>query len=144
MVAEEGGEAIFYWKDWERRLRRVFDREKVQGRLETPEQRAAAIRAELVDAKGKIEQRTGREVIHLCYPWHTAGPTARRLAREIGYRTAFRGKVSGAPVTRPGDDPHAIARISEDYLELLPGRGRLTLSTILSRKWSRRLKGGPR
>jgi len=141
MVAEEGGEAFFYWKDWERRLRRVFDGEKVQGRLETPEQRAAAIRAELLDAKRKIEERTGHEVIHLCYPWHAAGPTARRLARAIGYRTAFGGKVSGAPVTRPGDDPHAIARISEDYLELLPGRGRLTLSTILSRKWSRRLKG---
>ena len=121
--------------------RRVFELERVQGRLETPEERAAAMRAELADAKRRIEERTGREVIHLCYPWHAAGPTARRLAREVGYRTAFGGKVKGSPVTRPGEDPHAIARIGEDYLELLPGRGRLTLSAILSRKWSRRLKG---
>ena len=141
MVAEEGGEGFFYWKDWERRLRRVFELERVQGRLETPEERAAAIRAELLEAKREIEARTGREVVHLCYPWHAAGPTARRLAREVGYRTAFGGKVEGSAVTRPGEDPHAIARIGEDYLELLPGRGRLTLSAILSRKWSRRLKG---
>ena len=50
-------------------------------------------------------------------------PTARRLAREAGYRTAFCGKVPGTPITLAGGDPTAIARIGEDYLELLPGRG---------------------
>ena len=75
-----------------------------------------------------IEARTGRPVVHLCYPWHVSGPTARRLAREAGYRTAFWGKVPGTPLTLPGGDPQAIARIGEDYVELLPGRGRLPLS----------------
>jgi peptidoglycan/xylan/chitin deacetylase (PgdA/CDA1 family) len=140
-VAEGGGERFFDRKDWERELRALFQRSRVHGRLETPAERAAAIRAELLEAKLRIEERTGREVTHLCYPWHASGPTARRLAREVGYRTAFSGKVRGIPLTRTGGDPYAIARIGEDYVELLPGRGRLTLSTILYRKWSRRVHG---
>lgn len=140
-VVEGGGERFFRRRDWERRLRRIFGRPRVQGRLETPEEREAVLRTELLEAKRKIEERTGREVVHLCYPWHASGPTARRLAREIGYRTAFCGKMPEAPITRTGGDPHAIARIGEDYVELLPGRGRITLSAVLYRKWSRRVKG---
>ena len=78
------------------------------------------------DAKRVIEERTNRPVLHLCYPWHAAGPTAHRLARDTGYRTAFMGKVPGTPITLTGGDPMRIARIGEDYVELLPGRGRAT------------------
>jgi peptidoglycan/xylan/chitin deacetylase (PgdA/CDA1 family) len=109
--------------------------------MESPEDRTVAIRRELEEAKSLIEERTGRPAIHLCYPWHVSGPTARRLAREVGYRTSFCGKVPGVPITLPGGDPHAIARISEDYVELLPGHGRANLSRILGQKLSRRLGG---
>lgn len=140
-VAENGGEAFFSRKGWEQTLRRLLRRREIGGRLETPDEREAAIRTELAESKRLIEERTGKPVHHLCYPWHTAGPTAQRLAREAGYRTAFCGKVGGVPLTRPGGDPHAVARIGEDYLELLPGRGREDLKTVLYRKWSRRVKG---
>jgi len=46
------------------------------------------------------------------------------------------------PITKPGGDPLAIARIGEDYVELLPGRGRDSLVDVLRRKWSRRMRGG--
>jgi peptidoglycan/xylan/chitin deacetylase (PgdA/CDA1 family) len=137
-VAEEG-EGFFYRRGWERELRRLASRSRIQGHFETPAQREAAIRRELAESKRLIEERTGRPVYHLCYPWHVAGPTARRLAREAGYRTAFCGKIPGVPITLFGGDPHAIARIGEDYVELLPGRGRANLSTILGNKLSRRL-----
>jgi peptidoglycan/xylan/chitin deacetylase (PgdA/CDA1 family) len=91
-----------------------------------------------VDARRIIEEHVGRPVVHLCYPWHTAGATARRLAAEAGYETAFCGKVDGVPVTLPGGDPRAIARVGEDYVELLPGAGRVTLAEVLRRKWARR------
>jgi hypothetical protein len=65
-----------------------------------------------------------------------------RLAREAGYRAAFCGKVPGVVVTRTGGDPHRIARIGEDYLELLPGKNRASLSAVLRRKWARR-RGAP-
>jgi peptidoglycan/xylan/chitin deacetylase (PgdA/CDA1 family) len=142
-VASAGDDGFFYNDGWERRLRRLVDGRSVRGRYETAPEREAAIRDELVLSRRLIEERTNRPVTHLCYPWHVAGPTARRLAPESGYRTAFCGKVPGVPITRPGGDPHAVARIGEDYVELLPGRGRADLSTILRRKWNRRLEGPP-
>lgn len=140
-VAAEGGEDFFHRKGWEGRLRRLLDRQPVTGRREGPAEREAAILGELKESKRHIEERTGRPVIHLAYPWHTGGPTARRLTRDAGYRTAFCGKVPGIPITRPGGDLQQIARIGEDYVELLPGRGRIDLATLLYRKWRRRLKG---
>jgi len=137
-VAEEG-EGFFYRKDWERQLRRLLARIPLRGTSESPAERDLAIRRELSEAKVLIEAHTGRPVHHLCYPWHTSGPTAQRIARDVGYRTAFCGKVPGVPITLPGGDPHAIARVGEDYLERLPGRGRADLTAILRLKWSRRL-----
>ena len=68
--------------------------------------------------------------MHLCYPWHVAGAIARRLAEETGYETAFCGKVRGVPLTRPGGDLRQIARLGEDYVELLPGKGRASLTAL--------------
>jgi peptidoglycan/xylan/chitin deacetylase (PgdA/CDA1 family) len=137
-VAEAGGEGFFLKADWAARLRRAFGRARLSGRVETAEERTLAIRRELAESRRAIEERTGRPVVHLCYPWHAAGPTARRLAAEVGYQTGFCGKVSGVPITRSGGDPGAIARLGEDYVELLPGRGRATLAEVLRRKWARR------
>ena len=139
-VAAEG-EAFFARPDWRPRLRRLVDRRSVPGRWETPAERERALRHDLAESRRAIEERTGQPVLHLCYPWHAAGPTARRLAREAGYRTAFLGKVPGTPITLPGGDPMSIARIGEDYVELLPGRGRADLSEVLRRKWRRRAHG---
>ena len=113
----------------------------ISGRTESPQERETAIRFELAEARRVLEERTGRPVVHLCYPWHASGPIARRLAREAGYRTAFCGKVPGAVITRAGGDLERIARIGEDYVELLPGRGRDRLASVLARKWSRRFRG---
>jgi len=139
-VAAEG-EAFFARRDWQTRLRRLVARRPIAGRFEGAADRESALRRELADARRLIEERTNQPVVHLCYPWHAAGPTARRLARETGHRTAFVGKVPGTPITVPGDDPMAVARLGEDYVELLPGRGRADLSQILRRKWRRRLRG---
>jgi len=141
-VAEAGGEAFFLRTDWERRLKAAFARARVRGTAESPTERTGAIRHELAESRRLIEERTGRPVVHLCYPWHAAGPTARRLAVEVGYQTAFCGKVPGVPMTRAGGDLRAIARLGEDYVELVPGRGRSTLADILGRKWRRRF-GSP-
>jgi peptidoglycan/xylan/chitin deacetylase (PgdA/CDA1 family) len=140
-VAAEG-EEFFQRKGWQPRLRRIAGRQRLRGRYETAQEQEAAIGRELREARRLIEERTGRPVVHLCYPWHAWGPTARRLAREAGYRTAFCGKVPGVPITLAGGDPLTIARIGEDYVELLPGRGRAELTAILRRKWKRRARGG--
>jgi len=137
-VAAGGGEAFFARPDWEAKLRRIAARRHVSGRFESPLERELAIRRELEESKRQIEEHTGRPVRHLCYPWHASGPTARRLASELGYKTAFCGKVPGVPVTPVGGDLLAIARLGEDYVELLPGRGRKSLAGVLRHKWQRR------
>jgi peptidoglycan/xylan/chitin deacetylase (PgdA/CDA1 family) len=139
-VAEGGGDAFFAREDWPEVLRATV-RRRVAGRWETAAEKEAAIRRELVESKRVIEERTGKPVIHLCHPWHVAGPTARRVMREVGYRTAFAGKVPGVPITMAGGDPYGIARIGEDYVELLPGEGRAALADVLRRKWRRRMGG---
>lgn len=142
IVAAHGGAAFFERRGWERDLERAVAGRSWGGHFESAVERDAAIRRELEDARHLIERHTGRPVLHLCYPWHTAGATARRLAREAGYHSAFCGKVKGVPITPPGGDPHRIARIGEDYVELLPGKGRADLASVLKRKWSRRMSGG--
>ncbi len=137
-VRNGGGEAFFKKPDWDARLRRLVDGRTITGRSETPEERERAIRSELLESKRMLEERLGRPILHLCYPWHDAGPTTRRVAREVGYRCGFGGKVPGVPIARPGTDPLNVPRVGEDYLELLPGRGRSRLSAVLYQKWSRR------
>jgi peptidoglycan/xylan/chitin deacetylase (PgdA/CDA1 family) len=130
------------WRFYEdETIRMALPRGPIRGRLETAAEREAAMRRELLEAKRQIEERTGRPVTHLCYPWHAFGPTARRLAAEVGYRTAFCGKVAGVPVTRPGGDLLTIARVGDDYVEMLPGRGRKSLLDVVRHKWRRRFGG---
>ena len=140
VVAEAGGEAFFAREDWPEVLRKTV-RRRVPGRWETAAERESALRRELAESKRAIEERTNQPVIHLCHPWHVAGPTALRLMREVGYRTAFAGKVRGVPMTPAGGNPFCIARIGEDYVETLPGEGRVALRDILRRKWRRRFGG---
>jgi len=142
-VGAEGGEAFFARAGWEKRLWRMLAGCAIDGRFETPDERETALRREFQLGRDLIQERTGRRVTHLCYPWHTAGPTARRLAEEAGYRTAFCGKLRGVPITPVNGDPLAVARIGEDYVERLPGRGRASLASVLREKWRRRLAALP-
>jgi peptidoglycan/xylan/chitin deacetylase (PgdA/CDA1 family) len=138
LVAGEGGGRFFERPDWERRLQRVVAGRRVSGRVETAGEREAAVTRELSESRRLIEERLGRRAPDLCYPWHVAGKLARRLAREAGYRSAYCGKVAGVPITPAGGDPQQIARIGEDYVELLPGRGRGRLADVLRAKLRRR------
>jgi peptidoglycan/xylan/chitin deacetylase (PgdA/CDA1 family) len=141
LVADAGGERFFERADWRSRLAGAFAGTRVEGRVETADEQEAHLRRELVEARRLIEQHTGRPAVHLCYPWHVSGALARRLASEAGYESAFCGKVEGVPITRPGGDLQRIARLGEDWLELLPGEGRASLTQVLRRKWGRRFLG---
>jgi peptidoglycan/xylan/chitin deacetylase (PgdA/CDA1 family) len=140
-VAAAGGAAFFARRDWARRLRQLLP-SRVAGRVESPDDRERALRGELADARTAIEARTRRPSRLLCYPWHAWGPLSRRLAAEAGYVAAFCGKVEGTPITRAGGDLMAVARVGDDYVETLPGRGRRGVATVLARKWRRRFGGG--
>jgi len=142
-VADAGGAAFFERPDCLRRLRGLVEGVPIRGDYETLAEHEAALARELSESKALIESHTGRAVEHLCYPWHVSGSAARRLARRLGYRTAFWGKVHGTPLTLPGGDPLAIARIGEDYVETLPGKGRQSVLSVLRLKWARRFSRRP-
>ena len=138
-LAAEAGDALFRSPAGQRELRRRFGRRPIPGRIETREEHRAAVRRELALARTVIAKRLGRETQQLCFPWHAFGPTARNLASETGYRLAFCGKIGDMPISLSGSDPMAIARVGEDYVELLPGKGRDSLGAVLARKWKRRM-----
>jgi hypothetical protein len=137
-VAERGGARFFEQRRWDKALQHLVAGQALTGRHESAAERERAQREELAGARRMLEERLGKPALDLCYPWHVAGPSAQRLAREAGYRTAWCGKVHGAPITPVGGDPLQIARIGEDYVELLPGRGRGRLAEVLKAKFGRR------
>ena len=93
----------------------------------------------------RIEERLGAPVRHLCYPDYDGTAESMAMARETGYVSNFWGLVQGRGVNRPGDDPFHVARLLDDYIFRLPGRGRRSLASILAAKWrangARRLRG---
>lgn len=139
-VAAAAEPGFFDRADWSAELRALLP-SRIGGRYETPAQREAALTGELAEARAAIAARTGRESRLLCYPWHAWGPTTRRLAAATGHAAAFCGKVKGTPLTLAGGDLMSIARVGDDYVELLPGRGRRSLTSVLAAKWRRRAKG---
>lgn len=93
--------------------------------------------AELVRSKRTIEERIGREVASLAYPYGSpdaVGDWTRRLAREAGYRAAFAFRIG---VNRPGrSDPFDLARINVGHADT-PAmvRGRVALLTATGRSF---------
>jgi peptidoglycan/xylan/chitin deacetylase (PgdA/CDA1 family) len=142
LAAAGGGPGFFEDPAWERLLRDAFAGESpLGGGWEDEARRELELRRELAEARRLVESRTGRPVRHLCYPWHASSPDAERWALEEGYETAYAGKVAAGPITLPGGDLRAIARVSEDFLETLPGVGRVPLAAVLRRKLLRRFGG---
>jgi peptidoglycan/xylan/chitin deacetylase (PgdA/CDA1 family) len=139
-LAADAGETLFSSPAGLRALWQCFGNVRLTGRWETREEHQEAIRRELALARTAIAERLGRDTRQLCLPWHAYGATARRLATAVGYRLAFCGRIGAMPISLAGSDPMAIARVGEDYVELLPGQGRGSLSAVLTRKWKRRLR----
>ncbi|HMO04858.1 MAG TPA: polysaccharide deacetylase family protein [Kiritimatiellia bacterium] len=142
-VARQGGAAFFHKDGWRAELESVWRTAKgaqPAGGFETAEEQRVAILDSLIRSRSMLEGQLQREVRHLAYPWAMGGTLARRLSEEAGYRTNFHGPITGTPLNRPGTDPYRIARIKDDFIERLPGRGRRALWSILAEKAVRRLR----
>lgn len=141
-VDENGGAEFFNNRDWRRRLcqfyRSVPSRQDSAKRWETPEEQRTAIRRELTESRRVLEERTGCRVLDFAYPWAAGSDLAVELSREAGYRTNFWGPLPRVRINMPGQDPWHVARIKEDYIFRLPGKGRKTFREILQFKIRRR------
>ena len=111
----------------------------IDQRYETEAELREAMRFDLGEARRLILENTGVESTAICYPWHAFSDAAARIAAEVGYVAGFAGKAKAAPaISRAGSDRFAIARVGEDYVERLPGRGRRSLLSVLREKLRRR------
>ncbi|WP_375461183.1 polysaccharide deacetylase family protein [uncultured Enterovirga sp.] len=99
----------------------------------------ATARREIVESRGIIAERLGREIRHLAYPVGnpgSAGPREFRLAREAGYGTAV--------TTRPGhlfpahaDHLAALPRVSVNGLYQSEAAVRALMSGVPFLLWNR-------
>jgi peptidoglycan/xylan/chitin deacetylase (PgdA/CDA1 family) len=95
----------------------------------------------LYTSKRTLEERLGKPVTHLCYPFGIWSQLSDEMGKKAGYLSAFCAYIPHRPINKPGNDPYKIVRLKDDYIFRLPGRGRKSLSEIFILKMKRRLKG---
>jgi len=102
-----------------------------------------ACERELRDSRALIEDRLGREVRHLAYPFGDYDARVRDIAGRVGYRSACTVRIG---LSGPDDDPLALSRVPvTGYDSLLDFvcrlRTALTWREAL-RAWARRSGAG--
>jgi Polysaccharide deacetylase len=147
-VRRTGGRAFFESSGWRRELEQLArawrEDHDDRGGFDNDDAVAHELTKGLRRARLLIEQRLpGTEVRHLCYPYTIGSDAAIRASREAGYLTNFWGVLPDRRSNRPGDDPYHCPRLKGDYLQRLPGRGRVTLAGIMVRKIGRRVLAKP-
>lgn len=95
----------------------------VEGRMETEEQRRAAIHRDLWLCKETLEERLGRPSRVLCFPWGIAGEVAEREAGVLGFRAAFADRLWGKRYLYRKADPFRLMRLKHQWLTRLPTTG---------------------
>jgi hypothetical protein len=144
-VVEAHGPGFFDRPDWRSRLRGVVRKHTIRPlelSVESEAERISAIWMELFDSRRLIEERLpGKEVRHICFPWHVVGRTALGMAKEAGYELCWMGKVDGRFDSRIPRETLA-ARIGGDFFFRLPGEGRVSLGRTLFGKAIRRARHG--
>jgi peptidoglycan/xylan/chitin deacetylase (PgdA/CDA1 family) len=109
------------------------------GKTESTREQLESIEAELVRSKEAIEANLrGKAVRHFAYPWSDDGDLTRELLPRCGYAASYVGLYGQDPVAAGSFDPYRLKRLSGEFLECLPGKGRKSLRRILLEKASRR------
>ena len=137
-VRENGGAMFFNRSDWRKSLRSLavdFERRNgTKARLQTDEERYDDIYRDLLQSKTMIEDKIGKRIAHLCYPWYRGCDISIRASKDAGYASNHWGLFVRRTVNRIGDDPYRVTRLSDDYLFLLPGKGRRNLRHVLTER----------
>lgn len=142
-VAAEGGDAYFRQANWRKKLKSFYDsltRSNVKTGYESKNAQYAGMLTDLVMSRKELENRLGKRVTHLCYPWGAGSPLAVRLSRSAGYTSNLWVSLPGQHANRPGTSPFSIQRVKDDYLLRLPGKGRVPLADIFRLKLYRRAR----
>lgn len=138
-----GSENFFKKPSWRSELtKRYFRtaRKQTEIRYESDQDRQKAILTDLVDARQTLEEKLGRTVRHLCYPWGSGSELAVSLSRKAGYWSNFWVVHKDRNINRPGDYPFYVPRLKDDYILRLPGERRKSLAEVFLIKLCRRAR----
>jgi glycosyltransferase involved in cell wall biosynthesis/peptidoglycan/xylan/chitin deacetylase (PgdA/CDA1 family) len=85
-----------------------------------------------------IETRLpGARVTQLAFPMYIGTAEAVATARKLGFTVCHWGLLSGRPLNRPGDSPFYISRMSDEFLQRLPGEGRIGVLALIRERLHR-------
>jgi peptidoglycan/xylan/chitin deacetylase (PgdA/CDA1 family) len=140
-VRDHGGADFFRHSDWQQQLRRVYDdvtesRDGRTGEQMTDADFRALVASEFEECRARFRTQLGYDPGYLAYPWMLGSPYSLQLARDFGMSAAFGvaldyGKAKSRSLPLP-----VFGRLKADWLPLLPGLGRSSLSSMLTRKIS--------
>ena len=89
-----------------------------------------------------IEMRLpGAHVTQLAFPMYLGTEEAVAAARKLGFSACYWGLLPGHPLNCPGDSPFHISRVSDEFLQRLPGEGRIGMLGLI-RERIRRIRFG--
>ncbi|MEW6001534.1 MAG: polysaccharide deacetylase family protein [Nitrospirota bacterium] len=138
-VRNNGGKSFFKKQSWRKQLRQLIaeyrKRFGEKGYYESAEEQVEAIRWDLLESKRIIERKLpGKTVQHLCYPYFVGSELAVQLSREAGYRCNYWGLLEQCGGNRQYGNPYYVARLRDEFILRLPGRGRKSLLEILGHR----------
>ena len=97
---------------------------------------------DLETSRAMIEARLpGARVTQLAFPMYVGTEEAIATARSLGFTVCHWGLLPGHPLNCPGDSPFHISRVSDEFLQRLPGEGRISVLGLL-RERIRRIRSG--
>jgi hypothetical protein len=138
-VRRNGGETFFTRDGWQKDLmniaKKYSESKNTKNNFETLGERNEAIEYSLAKSKEILERRLrGCNINHFCYPWGIGSEIAVQLSKKVGYDSNYWGKATTKLCNRTGHDTYRINRIGEDFIFMLPGKGRKTLARLLFKK----------
>lgn len=147
-VAERGEERFFDQGDWRSQLMSVVEsyreRHFVDQQYESFQETRKEIRRDLacsIEAIGEYPELA--PVNFLAFPWGVGSELAVSQAKDLGLHGCFWENPGGQYINERGQDPFYLRRMGSDFLPLLPGEGRDSLSSLLAKKLWRRFRTPP-
>jgi peptidoglycan/xylan/chitin deacetylase (PgdA/CDA1 family) len=92
--------------------------------IETDNERAEAIEFELRHSREVLEERLGKPIHQIAFPWGVCGNIAENLLASLGYRSSFAERMSSGYSVKPAQKPFSLGRLDYPYIRALPGRPR--------------------
>jgi peptidoglycan/xylan/chitin deacetylase (PgdA/CDA1 family) len=101
---------------------------------------AYALEEDLLRSRTALAQHVpGCTVRHLSFPLYTGTEEAVEVARALGFQACYWGYRPGHPLNVAGQSPFHISRISDEFVQRLPGDGRITPFALVAER-VRRIK----